>query len=112
MRGPLKKPFEIARRIAAAELPSFADAIQTRDRLKAERIKALPKWAQQHIHELEERVHAAENTLPWTEPNMEWYLVMCSEAQLKLFTLSKEGAMPIFTLFEGDKVFIGRAKRG
>lgn len=76
----------------------------------------LPKWAQQHIQDLEERVTRAEATIPWTKPGMEWFTLFHPDTStpresFMLFTCSKAGTRPLCTIGPQDTVFIGRGKR-
>lgn len=83
------------------------------------RIVRLPKWAQRHIAELEERVQRAEQTIPWTEPGMEWYTLFRPDPQNRkamerktfmLFTCSEGGTHPVCDIGPRDFVFVGRGK--
>jgi hypothetical protein len=81
------------------------------------RFSRLPKWAQRHIYELEERVKRAELTIPWTEPGTEWFTLFepgpepRTRAPEKLFTCSANGTHCVCTLGPDDFVFIGRGQR-
>lgn len=75
------------------------------------RIKRLPKWAQQHIEILEERVRRAEATIPWTEPGMEWFTLLKDSDEEILFLCDKSGTHQIAHVGKGDRIFIGRARR-
>lgn len=75
-----------------------------------ERIFRLPKWAQRHIRELQERVERAETTLPWSEPGMQWFTLLKDSEPQTLFLCDAGGTHPIATIGKGDRVFVGRAK--
>lgn len=82
-----------------------------------EDIKSLPKWAQKKIAELERKVEAAERTIPWTKPGMEWFTLFHpdhrrkgDETPRKLFTLSEDGAHCVCSLGPNDCVFVGRER--
>lgn len=82
-----------------------------------DRIKTLPVWAQNHIHQLNDRVKRAEATIPWTEPGMEWFTIMPKnhrqrgdDRHVKLFILNEDQAHCICSIGPLDTVFIGRGK--
>ena len=75
------------------------------------RIERLPKWAQQHIRELESRVHRVEATLPWTEPGMQWFTLLKDSEPQTLFLCDRDGTHPVASIGRGDRVFVGRAAR-
>jgi len=75
-------------------------------------IKKLPKWAQRHISELEDRVKHAEATIPWTEPGMEWFTIGVGVRRpIRLFTLHETGSHCICVIGKNDRLFIGRGKK-
>ena len=83
------------------------------------RLVRLPKWAQRHIAELEDRVRRAEQTIPWTEPGMEWFTLFRPDPQNRkamerktfmLFTCSEGGTHPVCDIGPRDFVFVGRGK--
>lgn len=83
------------------------------------RLVRLPKWAQRHIAEMEERVRRAEQTIPWTEPGMEWFTLFRPDPQNRkamerktfmLFTCSEGGTHPVCDIGPRDFVFVGRGK--
>lgn len=79
-------------------------------------IKTLPKWAQEKIRELEDRVLKAESTLPWTKPGMQWFTILHPDSRPKhlkgehrtLFMLDKDSAHPVCSVGAEDCVFVGR----
>ena len=78
-------------------------------------IAKLPKWVQQHIHGLEERVRYAEATIPWTKKGMQWFTLFHPDYRVKgdkeirrLFTLSESGAHCVCDVGPEDCIFIGR----
>ena len=77
----------------------------------------LPRWAQRHIAELEDRVRRAESTVPWTQPGMEWFtlfhpgLELKARAPQRLFTCGDDGTHCVCTLGPDDWVFVGRGKK-
>jgi hypothetical protein len=80
-------------------------------------LSKLPKWAQQHIKELEGRIELVEKTLPWTERGMEWFTLFHprfgpkDRAPERLFTCSSGGTNTVCTLGPNDCVFVGRGKQ-
>ena len=76
----------------------------------SERIEKLPKWAQQYIHELEERCFRAEATIPWAESGMEWFTLLKDSEPETLFLCDRDGTHTIATIGKKDRVFIGRAQ--
>ena len=81
-----------------------------------QRLVRLPKWAQKHIEELETRVRRAEQTIPWTEPGMEWFTVLHPATRAaedkgkhrKIFMLGEDYAHPVCSIGPLDCVFVGR----
>ena len=81
----------------------------------SQRIKKLPKWAQEHICDLERRVETAReasNMLPWSEDGMEWFAIdnYDRDKPLRLFTCNEFGTKPLAILYGRDRMFIGRAE--
>jgi len=80
-------------------------------------ITKLPKWAQNHIRALEERVQRAEATMPWTAPGMEWFTLFWPgpeprhRAPQHLFTCSADGTSLVCTLGPADWIFVGRGRK-
>lgn len=83
------------------------------------RLVRLPKWAQQYIARLHDRVRTAEATIPWTEPGMEWLTLFRPDPQNRqamerkpfmLFTCSEGGTHPVCDIGSRDFVFVGRGK--
>ena len=75
-----------------------------------DRISKLPRWARSYIHDLKLRTEAAELTIPWTEPGMEWFTLLKDSEPEKLFLCDRNGTHCIATIGKGDRVFVGRAK--
>ena len=71
----------------------------------------LPRWAQARIMNAESRLARIEGMLRWHEAGMEWFTVNGYAEQTNLFTLSSNGANRLCSLYKGDRLFIGRAKR-
>lgn len=85
--------------------------------VRVQPVVRLPKWAQRHIAELEDRVRRAEATIPWTKTGMEWFTIFHPDHRpkgetehRKLFTLSESGAHCICSVGPLDCVFVGRGK--
>lgn len=82
------------------------------------RIERLPKWAQQYITGLGERVRRAEATIPWTEPGMEWFTILHPNTRAaedkgkhrKLFFLGEDYAHAVCVVGPMDCVFVGRGR--
>ena len=80
------------------------------------RITKLPKWAQYHIRQLENRVERAEKTIPWTKPGMQWLTILHPDTRPAsdkgesrvLFFLEKDHARSLCSIGPNDCVFIGR----
>jgi hypothetical protein len=82
-----------------------------------ERIKTLPKWAADHIEDLKLRVRRAEQTIPWTQPGMEWFTIIPAnhrvkgdDRHVKLFILNEDSANCVCSIGPLDTVFVGRGK--
>lgn len=75
------------------------------------RLDTLPKWAQRYIDNLERRVRRVEQTIPWTEPGMDWFTLLKDSEPEILFLCDKNGTHPIASIGKGDRVFVGRAKK-
>jgi hypothetical protein len=76
-----------------------------------ERLVRLPKWAQSHIAELEDRVRRAEATIPWTEPGMEWFTLLKDSEPETIWLCDRNGTHAIASIGKGDRVFVGRARK-
>ena len=74
------------------------------------RIERLPKWAQQHIRNLEDRVARSEAVMPWTEPGMEWFTLLKDSEPTTIFLCDRDGTHPIAAIGRGDRVFVGRGR--
>lgn len=82
-------------------------------------ITKLPKWAQQHIASLEQRIASVERTLPWTEPGMDWFTILHPKGRAAedrgnsrtLFMLGENYAQAVCSVGPKDYVFVGRARK-
>lgn len=78
-------------------------------------VEKLPKWAQNYIAELTNRVDSAEKTIPWTDPGMTWFTLFapidgCKRAPVRLYVCSDHGTRCVCALGENDFIFVGRGK--
>jgi len=89
---------------------------------KEEREKKLPKWAQNKLHELrrvlnekDRKIETLESITSFPLENHNWFAlhgppIAKGPDETSFFILSKNSAQLVFTLLEGDMVFIGRKK--
>ena len=85
-----------------------------------ERVRKLPKWAQQHIQNLEYRARKAEDDLSvvssmhgiLADPNRNWFTIpnMDREKVMRLWLLDSDSPFPVCALGPGDVFFVGRSK--
>lgn len=74
------------------------------------RLARLPLWARQYIDHLQQRVRRAEETIPWTQPGMEWFTLLKDSDHETLFLCDRNGTRAIASIGRGDIVFVGRAE--
>lgn len=79
------------------------------------RISKLPKWAQQHIKDLEYKLRNIQDeisemrSLNYFHANHDWFTIPNKEPEtFYLYRLSKDRATAICSLNPGDILFIGR----